>query len=172
VDRIIADFGLTMMHARRFEVARQAFVTVYLTAKERLVRWNAAINALELSAHRGSQEAFHFWHRILRRAPLPGRLLALRDETAGRGFLAFGNRRKGGQMLRRAAKLAARYGFDAQVADAFDAMRTETTVKPFAATAPIELDVDVAELLEAVARHYNTVLQFNTGKQTRLASKR
>ena len=122
-NRLLADIGVVFYRMGLYDHARSACQTVFLTARERSVRWAACINLLALAAADNHRDSFEQHRTTLERTPLPARLLAIYLEELGDGLMAFNEPDTARDAYMRLARLAERHGLTAAARRAFDALR-------------------------------------------------
>jgi tetratricopeptide (TPR) repeat protein len=121
--RLLADIGVVFYRMGLYDHARSACQTVFLTSRERSVRWAACINLLALAAADNHRDSFDQHRATLDRTPLPARLLAIYLEELGDGWLAFNQGADAREAYMRLARLAEKHGLTRSARRAFDALR-------------------------------------------------
>ena len=151
-NRLLADIGLVFYRMGLYDHARSACQTVFLTARERSVRWAACINLLALAAADNHRDSFEQHRTTLERTPLPARLLAIYLEELGDGWLAFGEPDAAREAYLRLARLAERHGLTAAARRAFDALRGTPRDEATIISRTEHVPAEVAEFVMAVSQ--------------------
>jgi tetratricopeptide (TPR) repeat protein len=151
-NRLLADIGLVFLRMGLYDHARSACQTVFLTARERSVRWAACINLLALAAADNHRDSFEQHRTTLERTPLPARLLAIYLEELGDGWMAFGEPDAAREGYLRLARVAERHGLTASARRAFDALRGAPRDEATIVSRTDDVPVECAEFVAAVAQ--------------------
>jgi tetratricopeptide (TPR) repeat protein len=150
--RPLGDIGVVFYRMGLHDHARSACQTVYLTARERSIRWAACINLLMLAAADNHRDSFDQHRAMLDRTPLPARLLAVYLEELGDGWLAFNDADAAREAYMRLARLAEKHGLTRCACRAFDALRGATRDSGQLAMRSDDVPPEVAEFVAAVGR--------------------
>jgi len=110
-DRLLGDIGVAFADLGMRDAARDAHLVLAATAQEQHTRWAATLNLLEGASLDGAELVFEQYRRQLEAEPLPADLESTFALFVGRGYARFGRIEAARAALRRAATLAARYGF-------------------------------------------------------------
>jgi hypothetical protein len=85
-DRILTNIATAFRYIGLLEVARDAHLLLASTAQEQFIRWNSALNLLDLAAQQGSELQFDRYRRELESADLTPQLRATYLLYVGRGY--------------------------------------------------------------------------------------
>ena len=85
-DRILTNIATAFRYIGLLDVARDAHLLLASTAQEQFIRWNSALNLLDLAAQQGSELQFDRYRRELEVADLTPQLRATYLLYVGRGY--------------------------------------------------------------------------------------
>jgi tetratricopeptide (TPR) repeat protein len=148
--RLLNDVGVVFYRMGLHDHARSACQTVFLTARERSIRWTACINLLALAAADNHRDSFEQHRSTLDRTPLPARLLAIYLEELGDGCLAFNESAEARDAYMRLARLAEKHGMTRFARRAFDALRGAPRDPMPLAPRTDDVPPEIAEFVAAV----------------------
>lgn len=147
-DRLLGDIAVAFADLGLRDAARDAHLVLAATAQEQHTRWAATINLLDGASADGAELVFEQYRRQLEAEPLPADLESTLALFVGRGYARLGRTEAARAALRRAARLAAEYGFHQLAFEAESAI--EGLGQP--QRAPAEADVALTDgLRPAVA---------------------
>lgn len=123
-DEIMADIAAAFQELGMYDAARDAHLVVSLTSRYQWVRWQAAINLMELATTEGDESSFEEYGRELKYAALDPRLRSYFLLYYGMGCRRFGREEEGTKWIAEARDFAASHKIN-QVA--FEAEKELTT---------------------------------------------
>lgn len=107
--RLLNDIGRSLVMLNRRDVARRAYLAVYLTCRESYPRWAAAINLLDLAIENAHESAFDHYRRALAHMPMPAHLLVSYLSSVGEGSVLFDRQRDAFAAFSRLIRVKARH---------------------------------------------------------------
>lgn len=117
-DEIMADIAAAFIELGARDPARDAYLVISLTSRYQWVRWQAAINLMEIAYLDGMEDAFFSYAEELRYAALDPRLRSYFLLYYGQGCLAFGRDVEGRRNVEEAFRFAARQKINQAAFDA------------------------------------------------------
>lgn len=121
-DEIMADIAGAFVGLGVLDAARDAYLVISLTSRHQWVRWQAAINLMEIASLDGMEEAFFNYADDLRYAALDPRLRSYFLLYYGQGCIAFGRDDEGRRSIEEAFRFAARQKINQAAFDAEKAL--------------------------------------------------
>ena len=135
-DRILTNIATAFRYIGLLDVARDAHLVLASTAQEQFIRWNSALNLLDLAAQQGSELQFDRYRRELEGADLSPQLRATYLLYVGRGYCLFHQSSLGIAYLEKAVEFAAGHRLNQLVFEAEEmlsvAKREQQFVRPTA----------------------------------------
>jgi tetratricopeptide (TPR) repeat protein len=137
-DTVLADIAAGLSELGMLQAARDAHLILASTSQFQWVRWQAAINLMELASREGSEDAFYSYATQLAEAKLSGSHKAYFLLFRGEGLALFGKHEAAEEDLRAAVSFAAsnqfhQVAFEAEAAlSKLKTSRTETRREKFA----------------------------------------
>jgi hypothetical protein len=133
-DTLMADIAAAFVELGMHDAARDAHMVISMTSRYQWVRWQAAINLLELAAMDGMETAFNDYAAELKHAALDPRLRAYFLLYYGQGCVTFGRTDEGMTSIAEAQQFSLRHkinqvAFDAEKALAAAGERSARTVE-------------------------------------------
>jgi tetratricopeptide (TPR) repeat protein len=128
-DRVLADLAAGFSEIGMRDAARDAHLLLTATAQTQWVRWQAAVNLLELASQDGMEEAFDDYAAQLRRAPLGPLLRSYFLLFLGEGLERFGRCEAAEQALTEAVDYATAnqiFAVSFKAEEAFAAVRSRS----------------------------------------------
>jgi tetratricopeptide (TPR) repeat protein len=110
--RMLLDLAGCHLHLNQYESARALYVMIAAMGKERLIRWGARVNLLELESIVGDRAAFDRHARALASAKLPPLLMYGFQMNLGEGYHRFGDSFLGREHVSRALAIASEHGLN------------------------------------------------------------
>jgi tetratricopeptide (TPR) repeat protein len=157
-DRILSNIATAFRYIGLLDVARDAHLLLASTAQEQLVRWNSAINLLDLAAQQGSELQFDRYRRELETVDLSPQLRATYLLYVGRGYGLLHQHVVGIPYLEQAVAFATEHRlnqlmFEAEsaLADARQARRTVARTEWIETTSEIDDVVHAIHSMKALA---------------------
>jgi tetratricopeptide (TPR) repeat protein len=105
-DNIMADMGGAFFMMGRREAARDVYLITSMTSRYQWVRWQAAINLMEIASYDGNEDAFDDYGRELRNAALDPRLRSYFLLLYGEGAMRLGRHDDGLRSIEEARDFA------------------------------------------------------------------
>ncbi len=106
-DSIMADMAAAFGEMGLRDAARDTHMVISLMSRYQWVRWQSAINLMELAAHDGMEEAFYSYSKELKHAALDPRLRSYFLLYYGQGLITFGKEAVGMESIAEARDFAA-----------------------------------------------------------------
>jgi tetratricopeptide (TPR) repeat protein len=159
-DRVWADLALNFAEMGRHDVAREAFLALYATARRLEVRLATATNLLELAVLDGHEGLFESYRRVLHEAErtgsLPAEVAAKFALYEGRGDARFGRSASALRAFERALEIATRHRVNEVTIRADEALAALRVGRPVAdwsaGAAPISITSSVERITRVVRR--------------------
>jgi tetratricopeptide (TPR) repeat protein len=154
--RVWADLALNFAEMGRHDVAREAFLVLYATARCREIRLIAATNLLELAVLDGHEALFENYRRILHEAErsgsLPAEVAAKFALYEGRGHARFGRSDEARLAFERALAIATRHRVNEVTIRADEAMAALRVGRPVADWSAHSAPASVSSSVERITR--------------------
>jgi tetratricopeptide (TPR) repeat protein len=133
-DRILTNIATAFRYIGLLDVARDAHLVLASTAQEQFIRWNSALNLLDLAAQQESELQFDRYRRELEIADLSPQLRATYLLYVGRGYCLLHQSPLGIPYLEKAVEFAAEHRLNQLMFEAEEALsvagREQRSVTP------------------------------------------
>ena len=149
-DAINADIAAAFVELGMYNAARDAYLIISATSRYQWVRWQAAVNLMELAAIDGIEDAFDTYARELRNAALDPRLRSYFLLYYGKGAISFGREEEGRRSIADAQEFASRHKINQVAHEASAAMAGGKEARGGKRSVPVEVPKNVIDVAEAM----------------------